>query len=130
MPYSTDEEYEGKYVLTKIGHSMIQRPFDTCFGTGWARGDGSLPPPHRTYANEFVMVRKSLLHGYGIFAAVDIKPKTHVLLEKPFFAIRSWMQLESEYAGLREEQKAVFDGLSGYHRVHKDPIPRNFSANA
>lgn len=109
---------------------MIRRPFDTCFGTGWARGDGSLPPPHRTYANDFVIVRKSLLHGYGIFAAVDIERKTHVLLEKPFFAIRSWMQLESEYAGLGEEQKAVFDGLCGYHRVHKDPIPRKFSANA
>lgn len=126
--YSMDKKIKDQYTRTIIGSRIINRPIDTCFGAGWTRSDGN-PPPNRTFANDFIVVKKSPLQGYGIFAAVDIEKHTHVLVEKPFFNIKSWVQLDSEYAGLNEEEKAVFDGLVGYHRVHKDPIVKKYSAN-
>lgn len=123
-----DEESKEKYTRTIIGSRVIQRPSDTCFGAGWAPGDGT-PPPNRTFANEFIVIKKSPLQGYGVFAAVEIEQYTHILMEEPFFCIRSWMHLDSGYARLNEEEKAVFDGLVDYHSVYKDPIVRKYSAN-
>lgn len=124
-----EEEIQDKYTWTIIGSRIIQRPIDTCFGTGWACVEGTPPPPNRTFANEFVMVNKSALQGYGVFAAVDIGQYSHILLEKPFFSTEGWHQLDSEYAVLGEDEKAVFDSLVGYHRVHKNPVFQKYSTN-
>lgn len=117
-----------QYTRTIIGSRIINRPNDTCLGTGWTSSDGT-PPPNRTFTNKFIVVKESPLQGYGIFAAVDIEQHTHILVEKPFINVKNWMQLDSEYAGLTEEEKAVFDGLVGCHRVHEDPIFKKYSAN-
>ncbi|KUI70145.1 SET domain-containing protein 5 [Cytospora mali] len=123
-----DKKIKDEETKTIIGPRIIQRPIDTCLGTGWNREDGT-PPPNRTFTNELVVVSKSPLRGYGIFAAVDIKKHTHILVEKPLFSINGWTQVKSEYSRLNEEEKAIFDGLVGYHRVYKDPVLQKYSAN-
>ncbi|ROW07808.1 hypothetical protein VMCG_03631 [Cytospora schulzeri] len=125
---SAEKEIAKQQPGTNVEYRVIQRPIDTCLGQGWTRGDDALPP-NRTFANEFIIVKKSPLHGYGIFAAVDIEEKTHILVEKPFFIISAWKQLDSEYARLNEEEKAVFDGLVGYSKEHEDAVSKKHSAN-
>lgn len=123
-----EKKIKDQYTRTIIGLRIINRPIDTCFGTGWTSSHDT-PPPNRTFANEFIVVKKSPIQGFGIFAAVDLDIHTNVLVEKPFFNVKNWTQLSSEYAGLNEEERAVFDGLVGYHRVHKDPVFKKYSAN-
>lgn len=113
---------------TILGDCIINRPIDTCLGKDWTGSDGNLPP-NRTFANELVVVKKSPLQGYGIFAAVDIEKETHILMEQPFFSVRSFRQLRSEYAGLNKEEKLIFNGLVGYDRLHKHPVSKKYNAN-
>ena len=126
--YSKEKKIEDEYTRTIIGSVIIQRPIDNCFQTGWERDDGT-PPLNRTFTNEFVTVDKSSLQGYGIFAAVDIEQYTHVLVEKPFFSTERWDQISVEHAALGDQEKAVFDGLAGYHTTHEDPVVQKYSAN-
>lgn len=113
---------------TILGDCIIDRPIDTCLGKGWTGSEGT-PPPNRTFANEFIVVKKSPLQGHGIFAAVDIKKETHILMEQPFFSVKSFRQLRSEYAGLNKEEKVIFNGFVGYDRLHKHPVSKKYNAN-
>lgn len=64
-----------------------------------------------------------------MFAIVDIPQSTHILLEQPLFTIKQYKFLERKYQSLDEEEKAVFDGLHGYHKQNPDPLHQKWNAN-
>jgi hypothetical protein len=88
------------------------------------------PLPNRTYANEHIAVRQSALQGHGVFAAGDIKEGTEVLMEAPLLRGRSLERLGARHAKLNHEERAVYDGLVGYHEFDTCPVRMKWSANS
>lgn len=102
---------------------------DTCFkaGSTWTPGD---PLPNRSYANEHITVAQSALQGHGVFAAADIKHGTEVLMEAPLLKARGLEKLCARHAKLSDGQRAVYDGLVGYHEWETCPVRQKWSANS
>lgn len=142
--------------LTAVGIRYVPQPIESCFeptiwknGAGASDGDSSgcgfgdsgygssslhhesarVPPPNRTFANEWIAVRRSPLGGYGIFAARDIPRNTHFLLERPFIHISGYSELATKYDELGEEEKLVYDGLHRFDRTSDDPVKKRWNAN-
>lgn len=104
-----------------------QRPIETCLGGGWAQGG---PLPNRTFANEHVAVSRSALQGHGVFAAARIEAGTDVLAEAPLLRVRGLARLGERHAKLGEEERAVYDGLVGYHEWETCPVRQKWCANS
>lgn len=119
-------EENGTHNAAIIGHQPTPRPIDTCLGAGWAPGDRL---PNRVFANEHIAVAESALQGHGVFAAVDIEEDTPILLEKPLLRLKGLGKLCAAHARLGGEEKAVYDGLVGYHEDETCPILQKWSAN-
>lgn len=100
---------------------------DTCLGGGWVPGN---PLPNRAYANEHIAVAESPLQGHGVFAAADIKGGTEVLMEAPLLRARGLERLRARRGRLGEEERAVYDGLVGYHESDTCPVRKRWSANS
>lgn len=125
---------------TVVGLQYITQPIESCFGKAVEAGtdtnsgySGSQEtdqlPPNRVFSSDWFMVGKSSLGGYGAFAAVDIPGFTHFLLERPFLRLSNFNQLEDKYRKFNKEERAVFDGLHGYHRYSGDPLYQKWNAN-
>lgn len=101
---------------------------DTCLGGGWVPGN---PLPNRTYSNEHIAVAESPLQGHGVFAAAGlIKAGTEVLMEAPLLRARGLERLSARRGRLSDEERAVYDGLVGYHESEKCPVRNRWSANS
>lgn len=86
-------------------------------------------PPNRTFSNKWFTVKLSPLGGFGVFAKVHIPRHTHILLEQPFFTLKEFKALKGTYRAQNEEEKAVFDGLHGYHKDSDDAVLQKWNAN-
>lgn len=137
---------------TIIGVQWVEQPVESCFGQAesvdqdsgyYSEAEHSIGagnkliqaaaspklPPNRTFANKWFAVSKSLLGGFGVFAAVDIPKHTHILLEQPFLVIKQYKFLEKKYEALDKKRKFVFDGLHGYCKNKDSLVHRKWNAN-
>lgn len=73
---------------------------------------------------------ESALQGYGVFAAADIQAGTDVLVEAPLLRAKGLEKLCARHARLGEEERAVYDGLVGYHEWETCPVRQKWSANS
>ncbi|KAL1857470.1 hypothetical protein Daus18300_010335 [Diaporthe australafricana] len=123
-----DGEETGTHNAATIGSQPTPRPVDTCLGAGcWAPGD--ITPPNRGFANEHIAVAASPLGGHGVFAAADIEEDTPILVEEPLLRLKGLGRLCAAHARLGGEERAVYDGLVGYHEDEICPVLQKWSAN-
>lgn len=127
---------------TILGLQYVSQPISSCFGKAGSGSDsdftgavGAVLPPNRTFANEWLAVKKSPLGGDGVFATKTIPQHFHFFVERPFLRLNADHLLLLRLAGtyqwkMNEEEKAVFDGMHGYHKNSRNPQQRKWSANS
>jgi hypothetical protein len=126
--YKPDPTTTTTTTTTTKTYQFFRTKPDTCLGGDkWSPGG---PPANRHYANEHIEVRESPLQGHGVFAAADVREGTEVLMEAPLLRAKGSGGLAARHARLGDEERAVYDGLVGYHEWETCPVRQKWSANA
>lgn len=93
------------------------------------KGDGPEPP---IFENEYLVVKKSHLAGYGVFAKTIIPKDTLVLVESPLLIIPSKVSNRDVFVDLSWQDREIFYSLHAFHYwgAYTSLLDRIVSSNA